>query len=122
MLQRAWLRWCAAFVGWTIVALFFASQTYLSYKYSGGQAHTGIILKLNLGDWYLWGLLAPGIIWLARRFPIQRKHWVQTTTLRGVDGSFRQIVLLRCFDIGLVIVIVRDLGIAINTFIVHAEL
>jgi len=86
MLQRPWLRWCLAFLGWTLVALFFASQTYLSYKYSGGQAHIGIILKINLGDWYLWGLLAPGIICLARRFPIERKHWVPSTTQHLVAG------------------------------------
>lgn len=86
MLQRPWFRWCLAFLGWTVVALFFASQTYLSYKYSGGQAHIGIILKLNLGDWYLWGLLTPGIIWLAHRFPFERKHWVPSATVHLVAG------------------------------------
>src|SRR5271166_1438055 len=86
MLQRPWLRWWLAFLGWTFVALFFASQTYLSYKYSGGQARIGIILKLNLGDWYLWGLLAPGIIWLARRFPFERKRWVPIAALHLVAG------------------------------------
>jgi hypothetical protein len=64
MLRRLWLRWTLVFAGWTCAGLFFASQTYLAYKYSGGQTHLGIILKLNLADWYLWGLLAPGIIWL----------------------------------------------------------
>ena len=86
MLQRAWLRWCAALVGWTIVALFFASQTYLSYRYSGGQAHIGVILKLNLGDWYLWGLLAPGIISLAKRFPFNRQHWARSTPVHLGTG------------------------------------
>src|SRR5215472_10004447 len=38
MWQRRWFRWVLAFLGWTGVALFFASQTYLSYKYSGGEA------------------------------------------------------------------------------------
>lgn len=86
MMQRPWFRWCLAFFGWTVVGLFFASQTYLSYKYSGGQALIGIILKLNLGDWYLWGLLAPGIIWLAHRFPFERKHWVPSAAVHLVAG------------------------------------
>jgi hypothetical protein len=47
MLQRRWLRWILVFARWTCVGLFFASQTYLAYKYSGGQAHIGIVLKLN---------------------------------------------------------------------------
>ena len=85
-MPRPWFRWCLAFLGWTIVGLFFASQTYLSYKYSGGQAHTGIILKLNLGDWYLWGLLAPAIIWLARRFPFERQHWVPNAAVHVMAG------------------------------------
>ena len=86
MLQRRWLRWTLIFVGWTCAGLFFASQTYLSYKYSGGQAHTGIILKLNLADWYVWGLLAPGIIWLARRFPLERAHWARSAAVHLVAG------------------------------------
>jgi sensor histidine kinase YesM len=86
MLQRWWLRWILALLGWTSIALFFASQTYLSYKYSGGQAHAAIILKLNLGDWYLWGLLAPGIIWLAQRFPLERKRWAGSTMMHLVAG------------------------------------
>jgi two-component system LytT family sensor kinase len=86
MLQHRWFRWTLAFAGWTGVALFFASQTYLSYKYSGGQARTGIILKLNLADWYVWGLLAPGIIWLARRFPLEREHWARSGAVHLTAG------------------------------------
>jgi two-component system, LytTR family, sensor kinase len=86
MLQRRWLRWTLVFAGWTCAGLFFASQTYLAYKYSGGQAHIGIVLKLNLADWYLWGLLAPGIIWLGRRFPLERGHWARSTVMHLIAG------------------------------------
>jgi len=72
MWRRRWLQWALTFLGWTCIALFFASQTYLSYKYSGGEAHWRIVLEINLCQWYVWGLLAPGIIWLARRFPLER--------------------------------------------------
>src|SRR5580693_3961845 len=86
MLQRRWLRWTLVFAGWTCAGLFFASQTYLAYKYSGGQAHIGIVLKLNLAEWYLWGLLAPGIIWLGRRFPLEREHWATSTVTHLIAG------------------------------------
>jgi two-component system, LytTR family, sensor kinase len=86
MPRRRWLRWTLVFLGWTCVGLFFASQTYLSYRSAGGQAHTAIILKINLGAWYLWGLLAPGIIWLARRIPLEREHWARSLAIHLVAG------------------------------------
>lgn len=81
MCKRRWIRWLAALLVWTGVALFFASQTYLLYKYSGGEAHWGLVLKMNFIDWYVWGLLAPGIIWLARRFPLEGGHWARSVTI-----------------------------------------
>lgn len=79
MMEKRWTRWLLAFLGWTFVALFFASQTYLTYKSSGGSAPVGLIMKVALADWYLWALLAPLIVWLAKRVPLERDHW-----LRGV--------------------------------------
>lgn len=84
MLKRLWIRLLLAVLGWTAVAVFFASQTYLSYKYSGGQVHLWLVLKMNLIEWYLWGLLAPGIIWLARRFPLEREHGARSLALHSV--------------------------------------
>jgi two-component system LytT family sensor kinase len=78
MLDRRWIRWLLAFLGWTFVALFFASQTYLNYRSSGGRAPVGLILKMNLEEWYLWGFLAPAIVWLARRIPVERSHWARS--------------------------------------------
>jgi two-component system, LytTR family, sensor kinase len=86
MLKRLWIRWLLAVLGWTAVAVFFASQTYLSYKYSGGQAHLWLVLKMNLIEWYVWGLLAPGIVWLARRFPLEREHWARSLAIHSVAG------------------------------------
>jgi len=86
MWQRRRFRWALAFLGWTCLAFFFASQTYLSYKYSGGQAHWGVVLKINLCQWYGWGLLAPGIIWLARRFPFERLRWPSNLAVHLAAG------------------------------------
>ena len=81
MWRRLWFRWVFVFLGWTCIALFFASQTYLSYKYSGGVAHWRVVLTSNLCQWYGWGLLAPGIIWLARRFPFERGRWAASVAV-----------------------------------------
>ena len=86
MWRQRWFRWVLGFLGWTGVALFFASQTYLSYKYSGSEAHWGIVLKISLCQWYAWGLLAPGIIWLSRRFPLERGRWMSSVGIHLAAG------------------------------------
>ena len=35
----------------------------------------GVLLLLNLGYWYSWAALAPGILWLTKRFPFERATW-----------------------------------------------
>jgi signal transduction histidine kinase len=90
MLKRRWIRWVLILLAWSAVAVFFATQTYVFYKYSGGQAHFWLILKINLADWYAWGFLAPGINWLARRFPFEHGKWAQSLTIHlfaSVGGS-----------------------------------
>ncbi len=86
MLQRRWFRWALAFLFWTGAGLFFASQTYLVYKSSGGKAPLGLVLEMNLSEWYLWAALAPGIVWLARRFPIDRKSWARNLAIHCAAG------------------------------------
>jgi two-component system LytT family sensor kinase len=105
MLRRRWLRWVLAFVCWTGVGLFFASQTYLTYMTTGGKAPLGFVLEMNLSEWYLWAVLAPGIVWLARSFPIDRRTWTRSLPIHAVaavgvalatwqlNNLFRQYVL-----------------------------
>ena len=100
MMKKWWIRWLLAFAGWTFVAFFFASQTYLTYKSSGGSAPLGLILKVALADWYLWALLAPLIVWLARRVPLERDHWVRGAAvhLAGSVGCALGVWWLTNFD------------------------
>jgi two-component system LytT family sensor kinase len=84
MLVHRWIRWVAYLLGWTLVGLFFASQTYLAYKYSSGNPHLGVILKFSLSEWYLWALLAPGVIWLARRLSLERGRRARSLAIHVV--------------------------------------
>ena len=34
-----------------------------------------LLLALNLGYWYSWAVLTPGILWLTNRFPFDRSTW-----------------------------------------------
>ncbi len=71
-MMHAWKRWLLALAFWTALGLFFASQTGLAYLYQQGWAPWGFLIRLALGEWYIWALLSPGVWWLARRFPMER--------------------------------------------------
>ena len=78
MIGKRWVRWLLGFAGWTFVALFFASGTYLTYRSSGGHAPVALIVKMSLAEWYLWALLSPLIVWLVLRVPLQRAHFARS--------------------------------------------
>ncbi len=72
------------FPGMDCVGLFFTSQSYITYKYAGGRVMLGLILKLQMSEWYAWGLIAPALVWFARRFPLERGRWP-----RNLAGPYR---------------------------------
>lgn len=68
-------RWLAIFGIATLVGVFFASRTYLLYNaYPDNQISWGRALLPSLTSWYVWALLAPGILWLASRFRFESGH------------------------------------------------
>ncbi|HEX9760728.1 MAG TPA: histidine kinase [Candidatus Acidoferrales bacterium] len=74
------VRWSLILLGWTLLALFFFTQTYLTYLYTnrpGQEIPTGFLLKLSLSEWYVWAALTPVMVWLARRFPLERGRWLR---------------------------------------------
>lgn len=48
---------------------------YFVATFTDKSAAFGLLLTLNLGYWYSWAVLAPGILWLTRRFPFDRRSW-----------------------------------------------
>jgi len=70
---RAWL---AVWSGWTALALFFAVSNSLTYLSTGRPANWALTIKRSLTEWWLWALVTPIVVSLARRFPIHgRRLW-----------------------------------------------
>ena len=66
---------------WTIVALFFSTQVFMMY-YSERQPIPYKRAFLVQGSaCYLWALVTPLILWLARRFRIDRNQWLRKAAL-----------------------------------------
>lgn len=75
--MATWKRWLLGLGFWTALGLFFATQSGLSYTYQQGYAPWGFLIRLSLGEWYIWALLSPAVFWLARRFPFERGRRVR---------------------------------------------
>ena len=64
--------WLFAAACWTLLGVFFATQTFVSYGYSRRTVTWSRALELALAEYYLWGLASILVLWLARRFPFER--------------------------------------------------
>ena len=64
---RAWL---AVWAGWTALALFYAVSTSLTYRSTGRPGNWSLSVQRALSEWWLWALLTPLVVWLARRFQL----------------------------------------------------
>ncbi len=56
---------------WTLVGLFFASESYLAGSVLGRPIPWSGALAYSLPAWYVWAALAPGIVRLGRAVPIR---------------------------------------------------
>lgn len=59
-------------------------------------------------DWFLWGLAAPGIVWLARRFPVDRQHWAPGVARQLLLGTLVALAQLFVFTVGTRYVLTGD--------------
>jgi signal transduction histidine kinase len=60
----------------TALTFFSASQAfYFVATFGDKPAPFAVLFVLNLGYWYSWACLAPGILWLSRRFPLDKQSW-----------------------------------------------
>jgi len=65
---------------WTIVALFFSTQVYVSYI-SQREPITFRDFLFQITACYLWALATPLVLWLSRRYCIERHNWRRRAAL-----------------------------------------
>jgi LytS/YehU family sensor histidine kinase len=68
------------------VGLFFASQMVLNTFYMEKHLPLGKILFMQMSICYLWALATPLILWLARRFCIERHNWPSRVLFHAIVG------------------------------------
>lgn len=82
---------------WTAAGVFFASQLYFLYPITSGgrEISFGRALLINVPFYWLWALLTPAILGLARRFPLERSRWKRNLAVHaGASVALSVIQLL----------------------------
>ncbi len=74
-------RWVLGFLCCNLLALISASRIHLIYLYSGNPLPFSRVLRAALVDWYAWGAMVPLIVWLVKRFPLERGRWARPAAI-----------------------------------------
>ena len=84
--SRRWVRYGLIWGIWTIVALFFSTQVFLMY-YAEKQPIRYTGLPRTSVRRYPWALATPLVLWLSRRFRIERSKWLRRVGLHSLFQS-----------------------------------
>jgi len=114
VLSKPLVRYALIWGIWTIVALFFSTQLYLM-NYAEKQP-IRYFRSFLMQAWacYLWALATPLVLWLSRRFCIERSNWVRRVGLHFFFSMVLCTILLSVHFIGYMLVLGR--GSSITAF------
>lgn len=85
-------RWLTILGIWTLIGLSFAGQFFIASSQLGRPVSWKLALIHSLSDWYVFALLSPLPIWLARKYGLDGKHWKVNTCLHLTAGLLFSIV------------------------------
>src|ERR1700693_2086259 len=86
LLQRRSVRLGLIWGVWALAALFFATQVYMMYLKEERRIPFLRGLFLQGLSCAIWALAAPLVLWLARRFRIERNSWRRRVPLHFIVG------------------------------------
>jgi signal transduction histidine kinase len=73
--QSRWARAGMIFGVWSVIGLIFSLQWYFASFRTDQPVPWGRALYVQMCWSYLWALLTPLVLWLVRRFPIEKSRW-----------------------------------------------
>jgi signal transduction histidine kinase len=86
-MRRRLGNWLAVWCGWTALALFFAVSASLTYRSTGRPANWLLSIERTLAEWWPWALLTPVVVFLARRYPLDRRWPWRNAAIHAVAGT-----------------------------------
>jgi two-component system LytT family sensor kinase len=97
--EQRWVKWGLIFVCWTAFALFFASQNYLLQTRFGRPIDAKDILAIWMLCGYSWCSVTPFVLWLARRFPLERGSLLRAIPIHLIASAFFSVLSLAIFTL-----------------------
>jgi two-component system, LytTR family, sensor kinase len=94
--RERWTRLALVWGVWTLVGLFFASQLYVFFART--EKAVGFLKSVawQVAAAYVFALSTPLVLWLARRFPIERANWRRRLGLHLLAGTALAVVWAVC--------------------------
>lgn len=74
-LQRRWFRGVLYFWFWTLLGVFNAAQSYFIRQTFDLPIVMWKLIVIGLSDWYVWAAIAPFVVKLGQRFPLDQSVW-----------------------------------------------
>ena len=76
---RAWIKWPLIAVGWSLFAIFFASEAVVTRAYAGRPLQISQTITIWFICAAIWFAATPAMLHLAGRFPIDRRSWLRNS-------------------------------------------
>ena len=96
---RRLLRWVVIVGFWTFFGALNGSQLYLGIRSEGTSAPFGQVFAWQMLGWLPWALLTPAVLWLGRRFPLERPGLALALTVHAVACALIYIIHSAVFTV-----------------------
>jgi hypothetical protein len=90
--KRPTVKWTVILSSWTLFGLCYAVQAYVSNSYFQRYAVWWQTLGVWLIQSYVWALFTPALIWLAQRFPFERRRIWRSLGVHLLAGAFFSVI------------------------------
>src|SRR5687767_15785685 len=87
-------RWGIVLGLWTLLGLFFASETFFAFVLDGRPISWRQALLYELPGWYIWALFAPAIVWLSSRVRFERRRLLFAALFHATASALFSIMQL----------------------------
>ena len=97
--SRRRLRWLFIIGFWTFFGAINGSQLYIGIRSEGTSAPFGQVFAWQMLGWVPWALLTPIVLWLGRRFPLERPKLARNLAVHAVACALIYVVHSAIFTV-----------------------